>query len=70
MALFRGIPEYIALDANNIVNISGNIFLFSPQGHPISYISLWYFQNPVNHFQMINSNEIDIKIAIIDNHDT
>ena len=27
--------EYIALDANNIVNISGNIFLYPPQGHPI-----------------------------------
>ena len=44
MALFRGIQEYIALDANNItlvfdsgniVNISGNIFLYPPQGHPI-----------------------------------
>ena len=46
MALFRGIEEYIALDANNItlvfdsgniVNISGNIFLYPPQGHPILY---------------------------------
>ena len=46
MALFRGIQEYIALDANNItlvfdsgniVNISGNIFLYPPQGHPIIY---------------------------------
>ena len=46
MALFRGIQEYIALDANNItlvfdsgniVNISGNIFLYPPQGHPLSY---------------------------------
>ena len=46
MALFRGIQEYIALDVNNItlvfdsgniVNISGNIFLYPPQGHPISY---------------------------------
>ena len=46
MALFRGIQEYIALDANNItlvfdsgniVNIPGNIFLYPPQGHPISY---------------------------------
>ena len=44
MALFRGIQEYIALDANNstlvfdsgaIVNISGNIFLYPPQCHPI-----------------------------------
>ena len=40
------IPEYIALDANNItlvfdssniVNISGNIFLYPPQSHPILY---------------------------------
>ena len=46
MALFRGIQQYIALDANNItlifdsgniVNISGNIFLYPPQGHPILY---------------------------------
>ena len=46
MALFRGIQEYIALDAynitlvfdsGNIVNISGNIFLYPPQGHPILY---------------------------------
>ena len=46
MALFRGIQEYIALDANNItlvfdsgniVNISGNIFLYPPQCHPILY---------------------------------
>ena len=46
MALFRRIQEYIALDANditlifdsgNIVNISGNIFLYPPQGHPILY---------------------------------
>ena len=46
MTLFRGIQEYIALDANNItlvfdsgniVNISGNIFLYPPQGHPILY---------------------------------
>ena len=48
MALFRWIQEYIALDANNItlvfdsgniVNISGNIFLYPPQGHPILYNS-------------------------------
>ena len=44
MALFLGIQEYIALNANNItfdsgniVNISGNIFLYTPQGHPILY---------------------------------
>ena len=46
MALFRGIQEYIALDANNIarvfdsdnvVSVSGNIFLYPPQGHPILY---------------------------------
>ena len=46
MALFRGKQKYIALDANNItlvfdsgniVNISGNIFLYPPQGHPILY---------------------------------
>ena len=47
MALFRGIQEYIALNANNITlvfdsgnivnNIVGNIFLYPPQGHPILY---------------------------------
>ena len=46
MALFRGILEYIALDANNIalffdsgniVSISGNILLYTPQDHPILY---------------------------------
>ena len=46
MALFRVIEEYIALDANNItlvfdsgniVNISGNVFFYPPQGHPILY---------------------------------
>ena len=46
MALFRGIQENIALDVNNItlvfdsgniVNISGNLFLYPPQGHPILY---------------------------------
>ena len=51
MALFQWIQEYIVLDANNItlvfnsgniVNISGNIFLYPPQGHPILYN---YYQN-------------------------
>ena len=51
MAFFRGIQEYIALDANNItlifdsaniVYISGNIFLYPPQGHPYYYTS-WPF---------------------------
>ena len=55
MALFRGIQEYIALDANNItlvfdsgkiVNISGNIFLYPPRGHPILYN---YWENRVYH---------------------
>ena len=35
MALFRGIQEYISRDANNIVSISGNIFLYPSQDHPI-----------------------------------
>ena len=47
MALFRGIQEYIALDANNIarvedegniVSIEGNVFLYPPKkSHPILY---------------------------------
>ena len=32
-----GGKEYITFDANNIVSISGNIFLYLPQGHPILY---------------------------------
>ena len=63
MALFRGIQEYIALDANNItlvfdsgniVNISGNIFLYPPQGHPILYN---YFQQFL--ISQIQSQEIE-----------
>ena len=55
MALFRGIHEYIALDANNItlvfdsgniVNISGNTFLYPPQGHPILYINIPQLATP------------------------
>ena len=62
MALFRGIQEYIALDANNItlvfdsgniVNISGNIFLYPPQGHPILYN--YYTRSSMNiHLPKIN----------------
>ena len=37
MAFFREIQKYIAVDANNFVSISGNIFLYPPQGHPILY---------------------------------
>ena len=57
MALFRGIQEYIALDANNItlvfdsgniVNISGNIFLYPPQGHPILYNYLYTYTDDVS----------------------
>ena len=48
-ALFQGIQEYIALDANNIAlifnlgniaNISFNIFLYPPKGHPLLYKSM------------------------------
>ena len=35
MALLSGIQEYIARDA--VVRISGDIFLYPPQGHPILY---------------------------------
>ena len=62
MALFRGIQEYIALDANNItlvfdsgniVNISGNIFLYPPQGHPILYNSFGNaYLYSITHFSM------------------
>ena len=66
MALFRGIQEYIALDANNItlvfdsgniVNISGNIFLYPPQGHPIFL------------FHTTNINEYNLyKILLLSNY--
>ena len=36
MALFRGIQEYVALDANNI-GLVEDIFLYPPQGLPILY---------------------------------
>ena len=39
-SFWEGIQEYIAHDANNIArveDISGNIFLYPPQGHPILY---------------------------------
>ena len=64
MALFGGIQEYIALDANNItivfdsgniVNISGNIFLYPPRGHPILY------NNPV---KIKNRKRIFLKSAL------
>ena len=56
MDLFRGIlytytvsrvtytDEYRAciFDSGNIVNISGNIFLYPPQGHPILYKYLFF----------------------------
>ena len=47
MALFRGIHEYIARDANNIarveddgniVSIEGNIFLYTPEKEPSNII--------------------------------
>ena len=68
MALFRGIQEYIALDANNItlvfdsgniVNISGNIFLYPPQGHPILYNYL------LRHMQYISEN-IEMSLFIVE----
>ena len=46
MTLFQRMQEYIARDANNIapvfdsdniVSISGNIYLYPSQGHPILY---------------------------------
>ena len=69
MALFRGIQEYIALDANNItlvfdsgniVNISGNIFLYPPQGHPILFnYSNWKDDHPI----VLYINEKDLHVS-------
>ena len=65
MALFRGIQEYIALDANNItlvfdsgniVNISGNIFLYPPQGHPILYNYFYILTNCCNFSPVFSNN--------------
>ena len=61
---FWGIQDYFALDANNItlvfdsgniVSISGNIFLYPPQGHPISYycsVPVWKSQFPMQNFRI------------------
>ena len=71
MALFRGIQEYIALDTNNItlvfdwgniVNISGNIFLYPPQGHPIlyNYSNLVIMPGDNNQHQRIDDVSTDL----------
>ena len=71
MALFRGIQEYIALDANNItlvfdsgniVNISGNIFLYPPQGHPILYN--YFIEVYMCYILKLDYRNIEIHIAI------
>ena len=77
MAFFRGIQEYIALDANNItlvfdsgniVNISGNIFLYPPQGHPILYndfyLEIVNFQLPCGNISKSPSDEVNISQLI------
>ena len=85
MALFRGIQEYIALDANNItlvfdsgniVNISGNILLYPPQGHPILYNSSFFFIKGIIltwHYRSVpkelRQSLIDAATAIILQHD-
>ena len=70
MALFRGIQEYIALDANNItlvfdsgniVNISGNIFLYPPQGHPILYN---YSIEGYDNYHSVRENRIGGDVAL------
>ena len=70
MPLFRGIQEYIALDANNItlvfdlgniVNISGNIFLYPPQGHPILYKNR---QEDSYYFEEINERRSHLRATI------
>ena len=71
MALFRGIQEYIALDANNItlvfdsgniVNISGNIFLYPTQGHPIAHHRS-RVQDPVG-------TVLSTELPTVDHHDS
>ena len=77
MALFRRIQEYIALDANYIiVNISGNIFLYPPQVHPIfhnyiiarSYFSLDYINWSMS-FEFCRSEQLALYyyITILNN---
>ena len=72
MALFRGIQEYIALDANNItlvfdsgniVNISGNIFLYPPKkSHPI----LYKYHNDICYIlaYVFNSSDFLLQVAL------
>ena len=70
MALFRGIQEYIALDANNItlvfdsVNISGNIFLYPPQGHPILYKYTLYVLPSTNTVRTEKETKSNILLSI------
>ena len=78
MALFRGIQEYIALDANNItlvfdssniVNISGNIFLYPPQGHPILYKYHHMVVNIVFIYKQVHDlNNLLIELCILINY--
>ena len=72
MALFRGIQEYIALDANNItlvfdsgniVNISGNISLYPPQGHPILYKNSFFFQGDYVWLEPEQNGEFTVPIG-------
>ena len=74
MALFWGIQEYNALDANNItlifdsgnvVNISGNKYLYPPQGHPIyiniPLILIFHTSAPVLSLILTNFYKITLK---------
>ena len=76
MALFRGIQEYIALDANNItlvfdsgniVNISGNIFLYPPQGHPILYNNPCYEMTSAMTCKMEHFKVLVVRSIALDN---
>ena len=71
MALFRGIQEYIALDANNItlvfdsgniVNISGNIFWYPPQGHPILYNSCNVIAKAIGFCMLIKTPNLTLAV--------
>ena len=66
MALFEGIQEYIARDANNIarvcdsgniVSISGKIFLYPPQGHPILYNCI-QLDTQIKHLVILSKDDL------------
>ena len=65
----------LIFDSGNIVNISGNIFLYPPQGHPILYKYLYTDsgmnqkmagKHDVTHIIYTNNSDTDLVKNLID----